>query len=190
MKHQKIKMEIQRNIFNTKNRRLIQQIYMSYEIYILTFMNMYAYQHLWRSSQKIDWSQKDWSQKDWLYQIIYLWDKSKNDQFFRWYNMYLTVEVFLTTLFPFVYKNTDEWRPIHVFWIFLFATLKHVYQNQDVMGFMLMIYAIDQTFYVKMIEKNILPNRFVSQFYLIILSTFYLFLFVLFGIEGINILIK
>lgn len=185
MKHQKIKMEIQRNIFNTKNRRLIQQIYMSYEIYILTFLNMYAYQHLWRSSQKVDWNQKDW-----LYQIIYLWDQSRNDQFFRWYNMYLTVEVFLITLFPFVYKNTDEWRPIHVFWIFLFATLKHVYQNEDVMGFMLMIYAIDQTFYVKMIEKNIIPNRFVSQFYLIILSTFYLFLFVLFGIEGMNFLIK
>jgi len=174
-------MEIQRNMMNVHDRKIVQNIYVSYEIFILTYLNLIAFRHIWDSSQRHTWT--NYSILD---MIICLWDTKKNELFYHYFTNYLFTEMALLTFFPFVLKNSNEWKIINLFWIGVFFILQYLSKNNEVMGFMMLIYTIDKDFYLKMLAKKIYPFKWVLPIYHICLLSFYIFLFVLFSIEGVK----
>ena len=180
-KEDETKMEIQRNMMNVRDRRLMQKIYLSYQIFILTFINLSSFHHIWRSI-----GMRDWSRHVWIDIIIYLWDTKKNDLYYHYFTRYLYTELLLLTFFPFVLKNPWEWKVIHVFWIVIFWIFKYVWKNEEVMGLMFLIYTIEQDFYLKMISKCIYPVKWILRIYQNILFVFYVFVLLLFSVESVK----
>lgn len=174
-------MEIQRNMMNVRDRKIVQNVYVSYEIFILTFINLCAFTHIWKSSQRNQWN--DYGVLD---VIFSLWDKEKNALFYHYFTNYLFTEMALITFFPFVLKNVDDWKMIRTFWICLFLFFQYIYPNNEVLGFMMLIYTLDQDFYLKMLAKQLYPFKYVLPMFHICLISFYILLFVLFGIEGVK----
>lgn len=175
------KMEIQRNFMNVRDRRLVQKIYMTYEVFILTFINLSSMHHIWNSSL-----QKEWDRYLWIDIIIGLWDTKKNDLYYHYFTRYLYTEMLLLTFFPFILKNPMEWKIIHLFWIGIFWAFKYVWKNEEIMGLMFLLYTIEQDYYLKLLSKYIYPFKWFLPMYKICLFTFYIFILLLFSIEGIK----